>query len=214
MAEKGDLEALHNLTGPALFAGDTKDIVDEFLFAVSYKEKDRLVPTYLTAATERFLFHLAVIKEKYLAQVAKEGHHHVVNDNDTVAAYSTTEEVAAKLISILKTLLDKARETPIDVKPNQPHLSVEEALKSSELEIILQDSLQSDVLRWMAAHPYATAFHIAMILLMLSPGIVVVPFLELVGFGTDGIIIGNLCPSLQHNHDEDLLLYSRLVVCC
>lgn len=190
MDEKGDLEALQNLTGPAPFAGEAKNIVDEFIFTVSYKEKDRLVPTYMTAATEKFLYELAGIKEKYLAQVGRKEGHHLVNDNDTVAAYGTTEDVAAKLISILKTLLDKARETPIDVNPNQPHLSVEEAMKSSELEIIVQDSLLSDVLKWMAAHPYATAFHIAMILLMLCPGLVVVPLLELVGFGTEGIILG------------------------
>lgn len=193
MDGKGDLKALQSLTSPAPFAREAKDIVDEFLFAVSHKEKDCLVPTYMTNAIEKFLHDLAGIKERYLAQLEKEGHHltqNALNDNDTVAAYSTTEDVAAKLVSILKTLLEKARETPIDVNANQPHLSVEEALKASELKIIIQDSLQSDVLKWMAAHPYATAFHIAMILLMLSPGVVVVPLLELVGFGTEGIIFG------------------------
>lgn len=68
-------------------------------------------------------------------------------------------------------------------------MTVEEALKTSELEII-QDSFLSDVLKWMAAHPYATAFHIAMVLLMLCPGLAVVPLLEMVGFGTEGIIAG------------------------
>ncbi len=193
MDEKGDLKALQNLTSPALLAGEAKDIVDELLFAVSYKEKDCLVPTYLTKATNKFLHKLAGIKGRYLAQLENERHHptrNAVNDNDTVGAYGTTEDVAAKLNSILKTLLEKARETPVDVNPNQPHMSVEEALKSNELEIIIQGSLQSDVIKWMAAHPYATAFHIAMILLMLSPGLVVVPLLELVGFGTNGIIFG------------------------
>lgn len=191
MDKRGDLKALQHLTGPAPLAGEAKDIVDEFLFAVSYKEKDCLVPTYMTNATDKFLHDLAGIKERYLAKLEKDHlTQNALNDNDTVGAYSTTEDVAAKLISILKTLLEKARETPIDVNPNQPHLSVEEALKASELEIIIQDSLQSDVLKWMAAHPYATAFHIAMILLMLSPGVVVMPLLELVGFGTDGIIFG------------------------
>lgn len=193
MDKKGDLRVFQNLTGPAPLAGEAKDIVDEFLFAVSYKEKDCLVPTCMTNATDRFLHDLAGVKERHLAQLETERHHftqNVLNDNDTVGAYSTTEDVAAKLISILKTLLEKAHETPIDVNPNQPHLSVEEALKASELEIIMQDSLQSGVLKWMAAHPYATAFHIAMILLMLSPGVVVMPLLELVGFGVDGIIFG------------------------
>lgn len=193
MDQKGDLKVLQNFTGPAPLAGEVEGIVHEFLFAVSYKEKDCLVPTYMTNATDRFLHDLAGIKERHLAQLDKERHHltqNALNENNTVGAYNTTEDVAAKLISILKTLLEKARETPIDVNPNQPHLSVEKALKASELEIIIQDSLRSDVLRWMAAHPYATAFHIAMILLMLSPGVVVMPLLELVGFGADGIILG------------------------
>lgn len=200
MDGKGDLKALHNLTSPASLVGEAKDIVDEFLFAVSYKEKDCLVPTYMTNATQKFLHDLAEIKERYLAQSEKERHHPTqiaVNDNDKVAAYGITEDVAAKLNSLLNTLFEKARETPIDVNPNQPHMSVEEALKTSELEIIIQGSLQSDVLKWMAAHPFATAFHIAMILLMLSPGLVVVPLLELVGFGVDGIILGMLMSKIQ-----------------
>lgn len=193
MDEKGDLKALQILTSPTSLAREAKDIVDEFLFAVSYKEKDSLVPAYMTNTTKKFLHKLAGIKERYLAQLENGRYHptqNAVNDNDTAGAYSTTEDIAAKLNSILKTLLEKARETPIDVNPNQPHLSVEEALKSNELEIIIEGSLQSDVIKWMAAHPYATAFHIAMILLMLSPGVLVVPLLELVGFGTNGIIFG------------------------
>lgn len=179
-----DVKALNPIVGGA------KDIVDEFLFTVSYKEKDCLVPTYMTNATNKFLHDLAEIKERYLAQLEKERHHPTQNAvNHKVATYGTTEDVAAKLIAILNSLLEKARETPIDVSPNQPRMTVEEALNTSELEII-QDSFMSDVLKWMAAHPYATAFHIAMVLLMLCPGLVVVPLLELVGFGADGIIFG------------------------
>lgn len=193
MGEKGDLEALQNLTGPASFVTLAKNIVDEFLFAVSYKEKDCLGPTNMINATQKFLHDLAGIKERYLAQSEKERNHPTqtaVNDTDKVAAYGTTEDVAAKLNSLLNTLFEKARETPIDMNSNQPYMPVEEALKSSELEIIIQGPLLSDVLKWMAAHPFAAAFHIAMILLMLSPGVVVMPLLGLVGFGADGIIFG------------------------
>lgn len=190
MDEKNHLKALHSLTSPAKIVGGAKDVVDEFLFAISYKEKDCLVPTYATNATNKLLHDLAEIKEKYLAQLEKERRYPTLNAvNHKVAAYGTTEDIAAKLQSILNSLLEKSRETPIDVSPNQPHMTVEEALKTSELEII-QDTFLSDVLKWMAAHPYATAFHIAMVLLMLCPGLAVVPLLEMIGFGADGIIGG------------------------
>lgn len=185
--EKNTLKALPTLTSPASPVGSAKDVVDEFLFAVSYKEKASLVPSYMTNATNVLLNNLAEIKEKYLAQLEKERHHST--HNQTVATYGTTEDVAAKLNGIINSLLEKARDTPIDVGPNQPVMKVEEALKTSELEII-QDSFLSDVLKWMAAHPYATAFHIAMVLLMLCPGLAVVPLLEMVGFGAEGIIAG------------------------
>ena len=188
--EKNDLKAVRTRTPPASLVGGAKDVVDEFLFAVSYKEKDCLVPTYMTNVTNKFLHDLAEIKEKYLAQLEKQRHYSTQNfGNHTVTTYGTTEDVAAKLNNIINSLLEKARDTPIDVGPNQPHMKVEEALKTSELEII-QESFLSDVLKWMAAHPYATAFHIAMTLLMLCPGLAIVPLLEMVGFGAEGIIGG------------------------
>lgn len=188
--QKSNLKALLPLTSPASFVGGAKDVVDEFLFAVSYKEKEFLVPSYMTNATNIFLNDLAEIKEKYLAQLEKERHYPTHNlGKHAVTTYGTTEDVAAKLNGIIRSLLEKARDTPIDVGPHQSHVTVEEALKTSELEI-MQDSFQSDVLKWMAAHPYATAFHIAMVLLMLWPGLAVVPLLEMVGFGAEGIIAG------------------------
>lgn len=42
MDEKGHLKAHKNVTCLASLVGDAKDIVDEFTFAVSYKEKDCL----------------------------------------------------------------------------------------------------------------------------------------------------------------------------
>lgn len=199
--EKIDRKDLHNLTSPASLVGGAKDVIDDFLFAVSYKEKDCLLPTYLTNATNNFLHYLAEIKEKYLAQLKKERHHSTHNvGNYMVATYGTTEEVAAKLENLLNSLLEKSRETPIDVDPNHPHMTVEEALKTSELDI-LQDTFLSDVLKWMAAHPYATAFHIAMALLMLCPGLAVAPLLEMVGFGAEGIIAGK---SKSMMHEEIL----------
>lgn len=190
MDEKDGVKALQTLTSPASVIGDAKDTVDEFLFAVSYKEKDCLVPTYMTIATNKLLHNLAEIKETYFAQLEKERHHLTQNAvSHKVATYDTTEDVAVKLISILNLLLENARETPIDLSPNQPHMTIEEALKTSELEI-MQDSFLSDVLKWMKAHPFATAFHIAMVLLMLCPGLAVAPLLEIIGFGAEGIIGG------------------------
>ncbi|MCJ1342874.1 hypothetical protein MMC31_001063 [Peltigera leucophlebia] len=195
--QKNDLKGLGTITTPALIVGGAKDVVDDFLFAVSYKEKDFLVPTYMANAMNKLLHDLAEIKEKCMAQLKKERHHSTHNvGNHTVATYGTTEDVAAKLNNIIISLLEKSRETPIDVGPGQPHMTIEEALKTSELEI-MQDNFLSDVLKWMAAHPYATAFHIAMALLMLCPGLAVVPLLEMVGFGGEGIIAGSVAASYQ-----------------
>lgn len=188
--QNNDPKALRTLTTPALSTGGGKDAVDDFMFAVSYKEKYSLVPTYMANATNRLLHDLAEFKEKCKPQLEKELHHSA-NDagNHTVTTYGTTEDIATKLNNIITSLLEKSRETPIDVNINQPHVTVEEALKTSESEI-MQDAFLSDVLKWMAAHPYATAFHIAMVLLMLCPGIAIVPLLEIVGFGSEGIIAG------------------------
>lgn len=199
--QKNDLKGLGTITTPALIVGGAKDVVDDFLFAVSYKEKDFLVPNYMANAMNKLLHDLAEIKEKCMAQLKKERHHSTHNvGNHTVATYGTTEDVAAKLNNIIISLLEKSRETPIDVGPGQPHMTIEEALKTSELEI-MQDNFLSDVLKWMAAHPYATAFHIAMALLMLCPGLAVVPLLEMVGFGGEGIIAGK---SKSTMHEEIL----------
>lgn len=205
--QKSNLKGLPTLTSSASLVGGAKDVVDEFLFAVSHKEKEFLVPSYMTNATSIFLNDLAEIKKKYLAQLEKERHHspHNVGKN-AVATYGTTEDVAAKLNGIINSLLEKARDTPIDVGPIQPHTTVKEALKTSELEI-MQDSFLSDLLKWMAAHPYATAFHIAMVLLMLCPGLAVVPLLEMVGFGAEGIIAGK-SKSTMH---VEILSYPLLI---
>ena len=85
----------------------------------------------MTNVTNKFLHDLAEIKEKYLAQLEEQRHYSTQNvGNHTAATYGTTEEVAAKLKTIINSLLEKARDTPIDVGPNQPHMKVEEALKT------------------------------------------------------------------------------------
>ena len=116
---------------------------------LSYKEKDRLVPTYITNVMNKFLHDLAEIKEKYLAQLEEQRHYSTQNvGNHTAATYGTTEEVAAKLKTIINSLLEKARDTPIDVGPNQPHMKVEEALKTMKtlLTIRMESKISFDFL--------------------------------------------------------------------
>ncbi len=169
------------------------DLVQDFIFEVTHKEKELVTATYMANTLNKFMNGLAQAKdeakEKPLVQVEKKTPIYKKTAGDHAGTLGTTEDMAARLISIMNELLGKARQTPIDVPRGDPAKTVAGLLKDNDSDII-NFSFSSDVLKWMAAHPYATAFHITCVLLLLTPGLAIEPILMLVGFSRVGIIAG------------------------
>ena len=177
---------------------DVEDIVQDWLHTL---------PCDLVATINTFINALIQKKEDYLAHKDKSSYEpeyerllytsNTSTGRGAAEASMSNEDIAFHLSRAIGALLESARQNPIHLSTQPPNIDVDELhdritkIYRANNSNIKDCSFAEDVLKWVAAHPYQTAFHVACALLLLYPGIVTVPILALVGFAPEGIIAGN-----------------------